>query len=161
MRSKHITEILDHTNFADLSEQDRTVITTHIEDCSGCRRAYEAARLSAVLLKSESSSTQASPSPFFQAKVMNAWRERQLPRRPVEAFRRWWQASAMPVSVMLVTMVIMILLTVIAPQTSSEGSQEISSFNLYTTDGVIMNQNQARDLTNEQLFEVMYTTRTK
>jgi predicted anti-sigma-YlaC factor YlaD len=157
MKSKHITNILDHTKFADLSEQDKMVISTHIEDCSGCRRAYKAARLSAVLLESENTIAQASPSPFFQAKVMNAWRERQLPRRPVEAFRRWWQASAMPVSVMLVTMVIMILLTVIAPQASNNGSQEISSFNLYTTDGVIMNQRP--ELTNEQIFEVIYTTR--
>ena len=161
MKSKHITEIIDRTAFADLSEQDRTIVLSHIKDCSNCRQSYEAARLSAVLLKSENIVPQVSPSPFFQAKVMNAWRERQIPRRPVEAFRRWWQASAMPVSMMVIAMVVMILLTLIAPQANSESSQEVSSFNLYTTDGVIMDQRLPRDLTNEQIFEVVYTREAK
>ena len=158
MKSKHVTKILDRTRFAELSDQERATVWTHIKDCDGCRRAYEAARLSAILLKSEKAAV-TEVSPFFQAKVMNAWRERQIPRRPVEAFRRWWQASAGPVSAMLITMVIMILLTMVAPQATSDNSQEVSSFNLYTTDGVIMNQRMPRDLTNEQLLEVIYSTR--
>lgn len=161
MKSQHITNILDDTGFAGLNEKERAVVLTHVKDCSGCRQAFEAARLSAILLKSDNAKTEISPSPFFQAKLMNAWRERQIPRRPVEAFRRWWQASALPVSVMLVTMAIMILLTVVAPKANNDTSQEISSFNLYTTDGVIMNQNQPRDLTNEQIFQVIYTPRSE
>lgn len=157
MKSKHITDILDRTQFAELSEQEKTTVAAHVKDCSACRRAFEAARLSALLLKFDQGRPQVSPSPFFQAKVMNAWRERQIPRRPVEAFRRWWQASAVPVSMMLVTMVVLILLTIVAPQ-ANDNSQEISSFNLYTTDGVIMNQRPPRDLTNEQIFEVIYAS---
>jgi predicted anti-sigma-YlaC factor YlaD len=159
MKSQHITEILDHTSFAELGEREKEIVSTHIKDCSSCRRSYEAARLSAILLKPDDRGAQISPSPFFQAKVMNAWRERQIPRRSVEAFRRWWQASAVPVSMMLVTMIVMILLTVVAPQANSDGSQEVSSFNLYTTDGVIMDQRLPRDLTNEQVFQVIYSPR--
>ncbi len=156
MKSKHITEILDRATFAELSEQDKSVVSAHAKDCSSCRQAFEAARLSAILLKSDTAAASIAPSPFFQSKVMTAWRERQLPRRPIEAFRRWWQASAAPVFIMLTIMAALVSLTFIAPQDSQA---EISSFNLYTTDTVIMDQNPPRDLTNEQVFQVIYTTR--
>lgn len=160
MKSKHITKILDQTAFAELSEANKTVISKHIIDCDGCRKAFESARVSHLLMKSKAVAEIPSPSPFFQAKVMNAWRERQLPRRPVEAFRRWWQASAVPVFMMLVTLGVLISLTFLAPQSSTEDSTaEVTNFRLYTTEGVILNQRAPRNLTNEQLFQLIYTPR--
>lgn len=160
MKSEHITEILDRATFAELSEQDKSVVSAHVKDCSSCRQTFEAARVSAILLKSDNMAASIAPSPYFQARVMNAWRERQIPRRPIEAFRRWWQASAAPVFVMLTIMVALVSLTFIAPPAGGDDSQaEISSFNLYTTDAVIMDQNPPRDLTTEQVFQVVYTTR--
>jgi predicted anti-sigma-YlaC factor YlaD len=161
MKSKHITEILDRASFAELSELDKSSVSVHVKDCASCRQAFEAARLSAILLESDTAASSVAPSPFFQAKVMNAWRERQqMTRRPIQAFRRWWQASAAPVFVMLTIMIALVSLTFIAPQAGGEDSQpEISSFNLYTTDAVIMDRNPPRDLTTEQVFQVVYTTR--
>ena len=157
MKNKHITEILDRTPFSALDEQDRATVAAHAAGCAECRLAFEAARLSAVLLKAE---TEIKPSPFFQARVMNAWRERQQEAaaalRPFLAFRRWWQASAAPVFLMLTTLAVLISLTLLAPQSSADDSMEISEFNLYSTDAVILNQ-RPRDLTPEQVFEVIYT----
>ena len=164
MKSKHITEILDRSTFGELSQQEQAVIALHTEDCFPCRKAFEAARLSAVLLKANSTSAAAAPvpTPFFQAKVMNAWHERQQTvRRPIAAFRRWWQASAAPIFLMLVTVAVLISLTVFAPQSSADDSVEVSSFNLYSTESVILNQKPSRDLTTEQVFQVVYTSRSE
>ncbi|MGI8495806.1 MAG: hypothetical protein ACR2L1_10930, partial [Pyrinomonadaceae bacterium] len=79
MKSKHITKILDKAIFAELSEHDKEIISAHISDCADCRSAFEAAHLSSVLLKVGSDVSAPSPSPFFQARVMNAWRELQIP----------------------------------------------------------------------------------
>jgi predicted anti-sigma-YlaC factor YlaD len=162
MKSGHITKILDEKSFAELSTQQREIISAHAADCSSCRRAFESARVSSLLLKLDSETvTPAAPSPFFQAKVMNAWRERQIPRRPIAAFRRWWQASAMPVFMMLATMAVLISLTFLAPQSSADDSPvEVSSFNLYSTESVILNQKQPKDLTTEQVFQVIYASKT-
>ena len=161
MKSKHITKILDKATFAELSEADKTVIAAHTAGCADCGRAFEAARLSEVLLKVEADAEVPAPSAFFHAKVMNAWRERQLPRRPVEAFRRWWQASAAPVFMMLVMLGALISLTLLAPQSSADDSAaaDISDFRLYTTENVVLNQKPSRDLTNEQVFQVIYSPR--
>jgi predicted anti-sigma-YlaC factor YlaD len=160
MTNRHITKILDQTAFAELSGQDRETVAAHVTDCADCRRAFEAAKLSSVLLKADAVAAETfKPSPFFQAKVMNAWREQQLlQRRPIQAFRRWWQASAAPVFMMLATMAILISLTFFAPQ-AADDSTEVSSFNLYPTDSVVLNQKTAPDLTNEQVFQLIYGAR--
>lgn len=162
MKSKHITKILDKAAFTELSETDKETVSLHISDCAGCRRAFGAARLSSFMLKADSGSMNVpAPSPFFQSKVMNAWCESQLQRpRPIEAFRRWWQASAAPVFLMLATMAILISLTVFAPQSSAgDAPVEISSFNLYSTENIVLNQKPSKDLTNEQVFQVIYSAK--
>lgn len=162
MKNKHITHILDQKAFAELNEAERKTISIHIaeSDCADCRKAFAAARVSADLIKC-ADAVEITPSPFFQAKVMNAWRERQqLTRRPVEAFRRWWQASAVPVFMMLAVMAVLVSLTILAPQSSANDmTAETSSFNLYTTESVILNQKPSGDLTNEQVFQVIYSAR--
>lgn len=161
MKSKHIKEILDRKTYAGLDEQDKEIVSVHIADCLSCQQAFEASRLSSILLQVNSTVAAPEPSAFFQAKVMNAWRERQMPRRPIAAFRRWWQASAMPVFLMLVTMAVLISLTFLAPQSNADDSVEISGYNLYSTDAVILHQKPPRDLTNEQVFQVIYSTRSE
>jgi predicted anti-sigma-YlaC factor YlaD len=161
MKSKHITETLDQTTFAELSKDELAAINEHNADCPSCRQSFEAARISSILLKVQSANVdEIAPSPFFQAKVMNALREKQNLRNPIEAFRRWWQASAVPVFMMVLTVAVLISLTVMAPQSNaSDSTAELSSFNLYSTDAVILNQNAPRDLTNEQVFQVIYETK--
>ena len=164
MKNKHITKILDKAAFAGLGETDKEIISAHISDCAECRSAFEAARLSSVLLKVISDVGAPEPSPFFQAKVMNAWRTRQIPRpNPIAAFRRWWQASAAPVFLILATMAVLISLTIFAPQSGGGGADdslaETSNFNLYSTENIVLNQKAPKDLTNEQVFQVIYSAK--
>jgi anti-sigma factor RsiW len=160
MKSGHITKILDGKGFAGLSPEEREIVLAHTADCSACRKAFEAARISNLLLKMDAASDAPAPSAFFQAKVMNAWREREIPRRPILIFQRWWQASAMPVFLMFVMMAVLISLTFLAPQSSAEDApMEISSFNLYSTESVILNQK--RDLTTEQVYQLIYDAKSE
>ncbi len=157
MKNRHITEILDSAAFDDLSQSELAAIEAHIPACRDCRQSFEAAKFSGSMLKARATSVDIAPSPFFQAKVLNAWRERQNLRNPFEAFRRWWQASAAPVFLMLVTVGVLISLTVFAPQSIADDYElEISSFNIYSTDAVVFDQNQPRDLTTEQVFQAIY-----
>lgn len=161
MKSKHITEILDHAAFAELSKDDLAAIEAHNADCPSCRQSFEAAQVSSMLLKVQADNAASiAPSAFFQTKVMNALREKQNLRSPIEAFRRWWQASAAPVFMMLLMVAVLISLTVMAPQSNAgDSTAELSSFNLYSTDAVILNQKAPRDLTTEQVFQVIYETK--
>ena len=157
MKSKHITEILDSVALTELSEADLTTVRAHAEDCSNCHEAFRAAQLSSALLKVKFEAP--SPSPFFQAKVMNALREKQTLQRPIETFRRWWQASATMVGLMVMIVVCLAAATFIAPVTGEDDSQAGTNFNLYTTESVILNQKSRGDLTNEQVLEVIYNPR--
>ncbi len=160
MKSKHITEILDNAAFADVSEEDLTIIRAHAENCPNCKQAFQAARVTSVLLKVKSEIPAPLPSPFFQAKVINALqREKQNLQKPLEAFRRWWQASAAMVGLMVMIVACLIATSFIAPLASEDEAQAGTNFNLYTTDSVILNQKSPRDLTNEQVFQVIYNPR--
>lgn len=159
MKDRHILEILDRQRFTDLSADETALINSHVGECAACKSAFEAARISSVLLNARAESEAIEPSPFFQTKVLNALqRESQNLRKPIAAFRRWWQASYAMVSLMILTVVGLIALTAFAPSSNAEDTAGMPS-NLYPTDAVILNQKASRDLTDEQVFQVIYNTR--
>lgn len=157
MKDRHILEILDEKRFAALGGDELKTVQVHCAVCAGCRQALEAARVSAALLSAKAEMPALEPSAFFQSKVLNAWRERQNIRRPVAAFRRWWQASYPLVCSMLFIVIMLAVLTMLAPKSQTE--QAVSTYNLYSTDAVILNQNAPRSITTEQALEVIYTER--
>lgn len=160
--NNHITEFLDRAVFAELDEQSRTAARSHIEKCADCRKSFAAARISEMLIKANSEMPAPAPSEFFQAKVMTAWREKQIARRPaIAAFRRWWQASLAPVSMMLIMLGGLISLTVFAPQSSDadDAPIEISGYNTDSAEAVLLNQNLSGEMTTEQVFQEIYNTK--
>lgn len=164
MKDEHIIDLLDGKAFAELSGDEREAIKTHSARCAGCEKAYAAARISSALLATRAETLAAaapSPSPFFEAKVMNAIRARQQNlKRPIAAFRRWWQASFAPVCAMLLVVASLITLSLLAPPAGAdEEAQAAAPNNLYTTDAVILNQRSSREMTNEQVFRVIYNPR--
>ena len=157
MKDRHILEIIDERRFGELEGDELKTVQTHTADCSDCRQAFEAARISSVMLAARAEIPAVQPSAFFQSKVLNAIREKQNLRQPIAAFRRWWQISYPLVCSMLFIVITLALLTVIAPK--SNNNQAVSTYNLYSTDSVILNQNMPRSLTNEQALEVIYNER--
>lgn len=156
MKSRHITKILDRTEFNRISADDLTEIGEHINGCQNCRAAFHSARISSILLKESSLTEPLAPTPFFQAKVLNAWREKQIVQKPVAVFWRWWQASATLVLLMFVTVIGLMTVTLVASNSETAVNRRNNSeMNLYSADTVILNQKPPRNLTTEQVFEVL------
>jgi len=156
MNKRHITEILDRTDFGKISATDLLEIGEHTAICGDCRRSFHAAQTTSLMLKKLAAGESFEPTPFFQTKVLNAWREKQNLPKPIAAFRRWWQATAAPVSVMVLTVIALIGISIFAPISGTGDSQaRQSSDYLYTTEAVILNQKPASDLTTEQIFRVL------
>jgi hypothetical protein len=146
---KHITEILDNASMAALSENDLNEVRAHALECGTCRSAYEAARLSAVVLKSRAQAT-IEPSPFFQTRVMAALRE-QRETESLPAFSRLWKSAKVLVSSMALTTAALGVLSFALPATPDD--QTLSA---YSAESVIMGQSADEQLTYDQVLSTIY-----
>lgn len=153
MKNEHITHILDEFSLDSLNESDLTIIKTHIAHCENCRESFKAANVSAVLLKMAVAETFVPP-PFFETRLMAAWRDRQI--KSVEAFRRWWQASNAVVSAMIITVAVLLLITLVAPTMPNQMSEQASTVDSYSTDNVILNMDLHAELTTNQALQIIY-----
>ena len=152
MKDKHITEILDRASIAMLSESELNEIRVHALECMSCRDAYEAARLSAVVLKTRAETT-FEPSPFFQTRVMAALREQQAVES-VPAMLRLWRSAKTLVSTMAVTTAALAVISVMQPSTTTSApDQTASAFSAYS---VIMDQDADDQMSYEQVLSTIY-----
>jgi anti-sigma-K factor RskA len=150
MKDKHITEILDNASIADLSEFELNEVRIHAKDCASCRNAYEAARLSALVIKSRTQVT-IEPSPFFQTRVMAALREQQAVDSVPAMFRLWRSARAL-VSSMAVTTAALAVLSFVLPGPAVADDQTVSA---YSVESVVMDQG-SDELSYEQVLSAIY-----
>ncbi len=161
MKTKHIIKILDQTNFPALSREDSAMIKNHAAVCRECLEAVRTAQLSSILLTTKMNAETPVPTIFFQAKVLHAWREKQNFQKPLAAFRRWWQASAVMVLAMLFAVGGLICFSIFAANSSQMVQQtEAAKYNLYSTDSIILNQKIPKTLTTEQALEVLENFKT-
>ena len=148
---KHITEILDNASTSALSESELNEVRAHALECGSCRSAYEAAQLSAVILKSRAQ-TVIEPSPFFQTRVMAALRE-QREAESVPALFRLWKSAKLLVSSMALTTAALGVLTFVLPGTAVSDDQTLSA---YSAESVIMGQDADDQMTYDQVLSTIY-----
>lgn len=150
MKDKHIIDVLDNSPIMSLSESQLSEIQAHVRDCGSCREAYEAARVSAIVLQSRAQAT-IEPSPFFQTRVMAAWRERQAVESVPAMWRLWGSAKAL-VSTMAVTTAALAVLSFVMPATpaSDQAVSELSA------ESVIMGQASDEQMSYEQVLATIY-----
>ncbi|HJR05869.1 MAG TPA: hypothetical protein VJ842_01130 [Pyrinomonadaceae bacterium] len=143
MSEAHIISIIENAPLSDLSESELENIRAHTGRCAECRRAFEAAQISQLLLRERAAET-IEPSPFFQTRVLAALRERQAAGE-TSAFKRLWNATGALVSSMAATVAALVLLTVFAPTSQPpSGAQEASSaYNSYSAEEVLFDQSDA------------------
>jgi len=152
MKDIHITEILDKASIAMLSESELNEIRVHTLECMSCRTAYEAARLSAVVIKRRAEVT-IEPSPFFQTRVMAALREQQAVES-VPAMLRLWRSAKVLVSTMAVTTAALAVVSFIQPaQTTTAPEQTATAYSEYS---VIMDQDADDQMSYEQVLSTIY-----
>ena len=152
MKDKHIIEILDSASMAALSENELNEVRAHALECGSCRSAYEAARLSAVVLKSRAQVV-VEPSPFFQTRVMAAWREQQAVEN-VPAIWRLWNSAKVLVSTMAVTTAALAVVSLMAPASTTPLLDQ--SLSAYSAESVIMGQSSDDQMSYEQVLSTIY-----
>lgn len=156
MKQNHIIELLESGPLSSLTEDDVLAISTHVEDCSDCSQAYEAARISTLLIK-ERAAEAMEPSPFFQTRVLAAWRERQA-NDNVPAFWRLWKTAGALVSSMALTTAVLAAVSFLAPGAGTGTSQNTTAgLSQYSAEAVVFNQDQSDEqMTDEQLLNASY-----
>ena len=150
MKDKHIIDVLDNRPILDLSENELSEIQGHVQDCVSCREAYEAARVAAIVLQSRAQAT-IEPSPFFQTRVMAAWREQQAVESEPAMWRLWSSAKAL-VSTMAVTTAALAVLSFVMPSTPAS-DQAVSDL---SAESVIMGQASDEQMSYEQVLATIY-----
>ena len=150
MKDKHIIDVLDNRPILGLSESELNEIQGHVRDCVSCREAYEAARVSAIVLQSRAQAT-IEPSPFFQTRVMAAWREQQAVESVPAMWRLWSSAKAL-VSTMAVTTAALAVLSFVMPSTTAS-DQAVSEL---SAESVIMGQASDEQMSYEQVLATIY-----
>lgn len=115
MRDEHITGILESAPLARLGADELARVRAHAARCAECLHAYEAARVSSLLLRERVAAADAAEMPpFFQTRVLAALRERRAAEE-APALSRLWRAAGALVSSMAVTVAALVLLTFSAP----------------------------------------------
>jgi len=152
MKVEHIIEILDSTSLKNLSAEQLEIVQIHIRDCMPCESAYQAARVSSRLIK-ERAQTTVEPSPFFQTRVMAAWRERQaIENTPV--LSRLWKSAGALVSSMAVTTAAMAALSFVIPAPISTSADETAT--AYSAESVLLGQTADDQMSYDQVLSTIY-----
>lgn len=157
MAERHITEILDNTPFTTLTESELSTIREHAGSCIECANAFAAAQLSSVLLKariSDAAESAANANPFFQTRVLAAWREQQA--SSAWSFRRLWNATGAIVASMAATTAALAVLTFVVPAKDTS-DQQTAALVPYSAETVVLDQDQDdNQLTNDQVINAVY-----
>lgn len=157
MKDNHITEILDSKPFASFSETELATMRTHAAGCASCSHAFEAAQISALLIKEradEAAQNSLDANPFFQTRVMAAWRERQ--QTNVSALRRLWNSTGALVTTMAATTAALAVLTFVAPS-SETISQPTAALVPYSAESVVLDQSDNDQVTDDQVLSAIYS----
>ena len=158
MRDEHIKATLDGAPLDRMSESELNAMRAHAARCAECARAFEAARVSSLLLKERAAET-FEPSPFFQTRVLAVLRERQS---GIEAWSlgRLWRAAGVLFSTMAATVAALAALTFVVPQPSATPQEVASAGRAYTAEDVILEQAEQPDdqMSYGQVLTTLYDT---
>ncbi len=155
MNDTHITHILDNTPLAELSETELQAVRAHTTACADCERAFKAAQISELLIKertSEAAQNALNANPFFQTRVLAAWRAQQ-DTNAGWSLSRLWNATRGLVASMAVTTATLAVLTFVAPATDS--TTQATALIPASAEAVVLDQGQD-EMTNEQALSAIY-----
>jgi hypothetical protein len=157
MRETHIIKLLEEKPLTGMNDGEIANAQSHVAHCPGCKRAYDAARISAALILTRASETTQVP-PFFKTRVLASLSERHLsPEEP--ALIRMWRAAGALASTMVALVMILAAVTFLTPGTDSQiqSTTLVVSPNLYSPEYVVLTQADADDdLTYDEVTTTMY-----
>jgi anti-sigma-K factor RskA len=155
MKDKHIINLLEGAPLAELSQSDLSEVRAHAHECAGCRQAFEAAQIAALLLK-ERAAEAFEPSPFFHTRVMATLRERQATNEQW-AWSRIWRATGALASSMVATVAALAVLTFVIPSQVTTVTPEPTALSAYSAEEVILNHGESDDQVSDgQVLTTLY-----
>jgi hypothetical protein len=160
MRDEHIISLIEKAPLASLREKELAAIRVHTGHCSDCLRAFQAAQISALLLK-ERAAELLEPSPFFHTRVMATLRERQANGSWANSggLGRMWRAAGALASTMAATVAALAVLTFAIPGSQGTSGPPVSSLSSnYSAEEVLLNQSEQADepLSDAQVLNTIY-----
>ena len=150
-KQQHIIEVIDSVALASLTTVQLDEVKSHARECASCRTAFEAAQVSALVIK-QRAQVKIEPSPFFQTRVMAAWREQQSVES-VPAFLRLWKSASALVSTMALATVVLAVMTFVYPDPATALTEQVASADM--AEAVIFGQGDEQ-LTYEQVLSTIY-----
>lgn len=150
---QHITEILDSAALGNLSPAELAEIRAHAQNCKACGDALLAAQVSAAMIRQRAQAA-VEPSPFFQTRVMAAWREQQATESVPAILRLWRSSRALVSSMALATVALGALSFMISAPATTALDQTAATV---SAESVLLGQDSDDQLTYDQVLNVMYT----
>jgi anti-sigma-K factor RskA len=154
MRDEHIKKLLDEAPLSSLGKAELSAVRAHADACEDCRRAFEAAQASSLMLKARTQET-FEPSPFFQTRVLAALRERRAAEEERWTFARLWKSAGLLVSSMAATVAALAVFTFVAPSEQTNVT-EIASGETYSAESVIFDESGDEQMTYDQVLTSLY-----
>lgn len=152
MKGEHITDVLDNAALATLSPRELEEIRAHAQNCMTCGNALAAAQVSAMMIK-ERAQVAIEPSPFFQTRVLAAWREQQAAESVPAIVRLWRSSKALVSSLTLATVALGALSFMVSTPATTALDQTASA---YSAESVIL-QDSDDQLSYDQVLNAIYT----
>ena len=136
MSEQHIIERLENGPLAQFSKSELARVEAHVSGCESCRQAYVVARTAEDLLRTRAADLMPPP-PFFQTRVMAAWRERQA-ASDVWSFGRLWRTAGAVFSSMAATVAVLAALTfALPPPPATSNGSALAQSSTYSAEDVI------------------------
>jgi anti-sigma-K factor RskA len=154
MRDEHIKKLLDEAPLLGLGKAELAAARAHAETCEDCRRAFDAARASSLMLQARAAEA-FEPSPFFQTRVLAALRERRAAEEERWTLGRLWKSAGLLVSSMAATVAALAVFTFVAPSETTVG-QEVASGGTYSAESVIFDEAGEEQMTYDQVLTSLY-----
>lgn len=154
MRDEHIKRMLDETPLASLGKAELATVRAHVETCDECRRAFDAAQVSSLLLQARTREA-FEPSPFFQTRVLAALRERRAAEEERWTLARLWKSAGLLVSSMAATTAALAVFTFVAPSETTV-AQQVAAGETYSAESVILGDADDEQMTYDQVITSLY-----
>jgi anti-sigma-K factor RskA len=157
MSNNHIINLIESAPLASLSENDMSAIREHTPNCLDCRRAFEAAQISMLLLRERAAET-FEPSPFFHTRVLATLRERET-AGGLWAWSKVWRAAGALASSMVASVAALAVLTFAIPAGQPVTvSQDMTALNAFSAEEVLLEQAESVNdqASEDQILRTLY-----
>ena len=156
---KEVKSLIDSVPINQLQASLNESLRSHLLECRTCDSAVSATLAMGVFFNARrEGAEEVSPSPFFESIVINALRARKAVAAPMVAFAQWWKATS---SILAFSASISGILIVVALISSVKDDASIAPTysNLYPPEAVMIDSTSGKDLTDEQVLQVVYNPR--